>query len=550
RFTEEGAHLVVKYGGSLSGEHGDGQSRADLLPIMFGSELVDAFRELKRIWDPTGMMNPGKVVNPYPRTSNLRLGTDYRPANPETHFQYPEDEGSFSRATLRCVGVGECRRHEGGTMCPSYQVTREEKHSTRGRAHLLNEMLRGETLADGWKNEEVKEALDLCLACKGCKGDCPVNVDMATYKAEFLSHYYEGRLRPRHAYAIGLIHWWARLARLAPEIANFLTHAPGLARLGKAMAGVTQEREVPRFAVRSFQQWWRRRPRRHAPGFNGRVVLWADTFNDNFFPSTLAAAVEVLEAGGFEVVVPRAGLCCGRPLYDFGMLEQAKKQLRQILDALRPEIERGTPVVGLEPSCVSVFRDELPNLLAHDQDARRLRDQVFTLAEFVAQHPDEFDFAPLEGKALVHGHCHDRAVMRMKGYDATLEQLGLEHETLKDTCCGLAGAFGFEAEHYDVSMAVGEHSLLPAVRAADEDTFILSDGFSCREQIAHATERRALHLAELLQLTLHGEGHRIGGPRERAAQRLQPPELADPGVSTGTKLIAASAGAAALGAGL
>ncbi len=548
RFTEEGAHLVVRYGGSLSGEHGDGQSRGDLLPIMFGSELVEGFREFKRIWDPAGMMNPGKVVNPYPRTSNLRLGTEYRPSSPKTHFQFPEDEGSFARATLRCVGVGECRKHDGGIMCPSYMVTREEKHATRGRAHLLNEMLRGEALAGGWKNEEVKEALDLCLACKGCKGECPVNVDMATYKAEFLSHYYEGRLRPRHAYTIGQIHLWARLARLAPEVANFLTHAPGLAPLAKAVAGLTPHREIPAFARRSFREWWRRRRPRHGGALGGRVVLWVDTFNDNFFPTTLAAAVEVLEAGGFEVVVPRARLCCGRPLYDFGMLDQAERQLREILEALRPEIEAGTPIVGLEPSCVSVFRDEMPNLLAHDEDARRLKDQVVTLAEFIAGHPDAFDLAPLGGKAIVHGHCHDRSVMRMKGTRAVFDQLGLDAVVLPDTCCGLAGSFGFEAAHYGVSMAVGEHSLLPAVRAAERSTFVLADGFSCREQIAHATDRRALHLAELVQLTLHGEPRDDRAqPPERAAEHLAPPELARPPLSTGTRVLATAAGAALLG---
>ena len=578
RFTEEGAHLVVRFGGSLSGEHGDGQSRADLLPIMFGNELVEAFREFKRIWDPIGMMNPGKVVNAYPRTSNLRLGTDYRPANPETTFQFPEDEGSLARATLRCVGVGECRRHDGGLMCPSYQVTLEEKHSTRGRAHLLNEMLRGETITDGWRSEDVKEALDLCLSCKGCKHDCPVNVDMATYKAEFLSHYYEGRIRPRHAYAIGLIHLWTRVAQLAPEVANFFTHAPGLSWLAHALGGIARQREIPRFAPLTFRRWWRRRSRPLTRGHRGRVVLWADTFNDNFFPATLAAAAEVLEAGGYDIVVPGAELCCGRPLYDFGMLDQARKQLLQILDALRPEIEAGTPVVGLEPSCVSVFRDEMRSLLPHDQDARRLADRVLTLAEFVAAHPDHFDLPRLDGKALVHGHCHDRSIMHMKGAEAVLQKLGVEYSILQDTCCGLAGAFGFEADKYGISMAIGEHSLFPSVRAADPETLLISDGFSCREQIAHGTDRRGLHLAEVMLLALRqarapgsrrrsramatqasspvgeateaaasGAGpQRKGLPCERAAASLAPRDLVAPGLSTGTISLVFGGGALAL----
>ncbi|MGH7575804.1 MAG: FAD-binding and (Fe-S)-binding domain-containing protein, partial [Longimicrobiales bacterium] len=384
-FTRDAAELVsYKYGGSISGEHGDGQARGDLLPIMYGDEVMEAFREFKSIWDPDHMMNPGKLVDAYPRDANLRLGSDYRPATPETHFKFPDDEGGFAGAALRCVGVGACRRLNGGTMCPSYMVLREEKDSTRGRAHLLFEMLQGDVITDGWKSEEVKESLDLCLACKGCKGDCPVKVDVATYKAEFLSHYYEGRLRPRSAYAFGLIHRWARLAALAPGVVNFVTGAPLLRRLAKAAAGIAPERRVPRFARQTFKVWWRARSATHMgeprraelrtrnpePGTRNpsaqreqtRVLLWPDTFNNHFHPQTLAAAVEVLEAVGCDVEVPGPSLCCGRPLYDFGMLDTAKRRLREIIDALRPDIEAGTPLIGLEPSCVAVFRDELVDL--------------------------------------------------------------------------------------------------------------------------------------------------------------------------------------------
>lgn len=502
-FTQEAAELVAhEYGGSISGEHGDGQSRADLLPVMYGPELVEAFREFKAIWDPDGMMNPGKIVDPYPRTSNLRLGSDYRPATPETHFQFPDDGGSFPHAALRCVGVGLCRRHEGGIMCPSYMVLREEKHTTRGRAHLLFEMLQGETIRDGWKSDEVKESLDLCLACKGCKGECPVNVDVATYKAEFLSHYYEGRPRPRSAYAFGLVFHWARVASRAPGLANLVTQTPGLRDLAKLAAGIAPERRIPRFAGRTFKAWFRQRGTRNAGG--PRVILWPDTFNDHFFPKTLAAAVEVLEDAGFHVVVPEPFLCCGRPLYDFGFLTQAKRRLEAILAALRPEIEAGTPLVGLEPSCVSVFRDELRNLFPDNGDAARLSQQTFTLAEFLVGHAKGWEPRRLERSAVVHGHCHHKAVLGFSADEEVLRRLGVEFRTLDSGCCGLAGAFGFEkGEKYDVSVAAGERVLLPAVREAEDATMIVADGFSCREQIAHGTDRQALHLAEVLHLALH-----------------------------------------------
>src|SRR5579871_507232 len=327
RFVEEAADLVVSHGGSLSGEHGDGQSRGELLPKMFGPELVQAFRTFKSIWDPDNRMNPGKKIDPHPLDANLRLGTDFRPAQPPTHFQFPNDEGSLARATTRCVGVGDCRRETGGTMCPSYMVTREEKHSTRGRAHLLFEMLQGETLKGGWRDEHVKEALGSCLACKGCKGDCPVFVDMATYKAEFLSHYYEGRVRPASAYSMGLIHWWARAASQFPELANWLTHAPGLSRAAKAAAGIASKRQFPAFAPVTFRRWFASR----APRPGTRVILWPDTFNDHFHPQVAVAATEVLEAAGFRVAIPEQVLCCGRPLYDYGFLDLAKRKLQQIL---------------------------------------------------------------------------------------------------------------------------------------------------------------------------------------------------------------------------
>jgi FAD/FMN-containing dehydrogenase/Fe-S oxidoreductase len=521
-FVEEAADLVVKYGGSLSGEHGDGQARGELLPKMFGDELMQAFREFKSIWDPDWKMNPGKVVAPYRLDQNLRLGPDYAPSHPKTHFQFPADKYDFARAALRCVGVGECRKEGNGTMCPSYMVTREEMHSTRGRAHLLFEMLQQTVIGkQGWRDEHVKEALHLCLACKGCKGECPVKVDMATYKAEFLSHYYAGRSRPRSAYAFGLIFWWARLASLLPEVVNFCTQTPLLRDLAKAVAGVAPERQVPRFAPQTFQSWFFRRPPRNQG--KRRVILWPDTFNNHFHPEVAKAAVEVLEAADCQVVVPQRFLCCGRPLYDYGMLDLARHQLRQILNALRSEIRAGTPIVGLEPSCTAVFRDELCELFPHDQDASRLREQTFTLGEFLTKQGNGNRPPSLRRKAVVHGHCHHKAIMKMEAEEQVLGQLGLDFEVLDAGCCGMAGSFGFEkGDRYEVSMKCGERVLLPAVREAAKDTLIIADGFSCRTQIAQATDRHALHLAQVLQIALHDRAPAIAPyPEERYVRQAR-----------------------------
>jgi FAD/FMN-containing dehydrogenase/Fe-S oxidoreductase len=517
-FIDQAADLVVRYGGSLSGEHGDGQSRAALLPKMFGAELVGAFAEFKALWDPEGKMNPGKVVDAYRPDENLRLGVDYRPWEPPTHLHFADDQGSFARAALRCVGVGKCRRlaSDGGVMCPSYMATREEKHSTRGRARLLFEMLERDAIGHrGWHDESVKEALDLCLACKGCKRDCPVNVDMASYKAEFLHHYYAGRLRPRSAYAFGLIFWWARLASPLAPVANFVARAPGLAALAKAAAGMAPERRIPPFARRTFKDWWRARERGRGRGRGRRPagprgIRWPDTFNNFFHPATAQAAVEVLEAAGRRVVVPEAPLCCGRPLYDYGMLRLARRQLLQILDALREEIRAGTPLVGLEPSCLAVFRDELGQQLPHDEDARRLARQSFLLSEYLEREAPGWQPPRLAGrrrKALVQAHCHHHAVAKLNAEKAVLGKLGLDFELLDAGCCGMAGSFGFEkGERYEVSVRCGERALLPAVRQAAADTLIVADGFSCREQIAQGTARRGLHLAQVLQLALREAG--------------------------------------------
>ena len=470
---------------------------------MFGEELVEAFGAFKRIWDPACKMNPGKIVDPYLPTENLRIGTDYAPPQLDTHFRFPKDDHNFARTVLRCVGVGNCRRTHGGTMCPSFMATREERHSTRGRARLLFEMLKGEVITGGWRDEHVHEALDLCLACKGCKGDCPVNVDMASYKAEFMSRYYAGRIRPRAAYSMGRIHRWARIAAHAPGLVNSIMRSGLFAPIVKQLGGIAQDREMPAFAQQTFRARFAQRGHQGAQrgatnaSAERRVMLWPDTFTNYFLPDTANAAVEALEHAGCTVVLPRRVLCCGRPLYDWGLLSEAQKLWKQTLESLRDEIRAGTPVVGLEPACVAVFRDELSNLFPHDADAKRLTRQTFTLAEYLL----DIGYVPnrLHVKAIVQTHCNHKAVMDIDADRVLLDQIGLDYQFLDAGCCGMAGSFGFESHKYELSQKIGERALLPAVRAAEADTLIVADGFSCREQIRQGTQRETLHLAQVLR---------------------------------------------------
>jgi FAD/FMN-containing dehydrogenase/Fe-S oxidoreductase len=512
QFMAEAVKLVISFGGVASGEHGDGQARGQFIPEMFGPELYQAMVELKRIFDPDNKMNPGKVINlhgpAYGITENLRVGPDYNPPQPQTHYAFAADKHSFARAALRCVGVGLCRREGGGTMCPSYMVTREEKDSTRGRARMLFEMMNGEVIDDGWRSEEVKDSLDLCMSCKGCKGDCPVNVDMTTYKGEFLSHYYEGRLRPRHMYAFGWIHIWSRLASLAPMVANFFTQTPGLSAVAKWMANVHPKRHIPPFAPFTFKQWAQSYAPKHPDG--PPVAIFPDTFNNYFHPDVAIAAVGVLEDAGFCVHVPQADVCCGRPLYDYGFLGMAKRWWRDMLVKLRPMIRAGTPMVVLEPSCWASFKDELSNLLPEEMDAIRLKELTYTLSDFLRKHAPDYHPPKLNRKALVHGHCHQKALDALDDKEFgkllaekdILTRMGVRHDHPDAGCCGMAGAFGYERDggHYDVAVAVGERVLLPEVRKADDGLVIIADGFSCQEQIQQDTDRHALHLAQVLQM--------------------------------------------------
>jgi FAD/FMN-containing dehydrogenase/Fe-S oxidoreductase len=510
-YVERAADLVVALGGSLSGEHGDGQARAELLERMYGPELVDAFRQVKAVFDPRGRMNPGKVVDPYPLDRHLRYGPDYRrPAAARSgYFALAEDSGSLQRAAERCVGVGRCRRDDTGVMCPSYRATRDERHSTRGRAKLLVELFQGEATPATWRNEDVRQALELCLACKGCAIDCPTHVDMATYKAEFLAHHYRGRLRPRAMYALALTPWLLRLGARIPGPANLATGEGPIGVLGRRIAGVTTRRPAPKIARRTLRR------QRRADGAGGSpeaptVVLWPDTFTDAYRPELGAAWKSIFESVGERVDVPTAWACCARPLYDAGMLALARRTLRGLLDVLQPYLDRQVPVVVPEPSCLAAFRDELPNLLADDPRAQRLA----RLARSPAEHLLALDAAALEPLAvaggprvLLHPHCHARAVHAADADRRLLERLGYRVEVLDAGCCGLAGSFGFDAEHEELSRKIGTEQwlaqLVARLDSQGDDCRLLIDGFSCATQYRHlapspSTDPRPQTLAELL----------------------------------------------------
>jgi FAD/FMN-containing dehydrogenase/Fe-S oxidoreductase len=514
KFVTEMAHVVVKYDGSLSGEHGDGQSRGELLPIMYGEALVHAFWEFKTAFDPENKMNPGKVVKPRRLDEDLRWGVAYEPWDPPTKFTFKDERHSFAYAANRCVGAGVCRKHDKGTMCPSYMVSKEERYSTRGRARLLFEMLEGNPIREGWKSEAVKESLEYCLACKGCKHECPVNVDMASYKAEFLYHYYKGRFRPLHAWLFGYMFRWAKLASLAPGIVNFFSQAPPFSTLLKRLARIAPQRHIPMFADQTFRDWFAQRtPRPTTPLGAGsstadsRVILWPDTWNNHFHPQTARAAVEVLEHAGYSVILPHRQICCGRPLYDYGLLDPAKRQLRTIVDELRPLIREGVPLIGLEPSCLSVFKDELQNMLANDLDAMRLAQQSYAFEAFLNEKAPHYQPPALDRSAIVHEHCHKKSVLGPLAETHAFEDMKMSVEKLESGCCGMAGAFGFEASHYEMSIACGERVLLPKVRDAKAQTIVVADGFSCREQIVQTTNRQALHPAEVIRLAIADRGY-------------------------------------------
>jgi FAD/FMN-containing dehydrogenase/Fe-S oxidoreductase len=496
-YVERAADLCVSLGGSISGEHGDGQARGELLERMYGPELMEAFRRFKAAWDPLGRMNPGKVIDAYPLDTNIRYGPKYRKSLlVSTAFPFKEDEGSLQTALERCVGVGKCRSEAGGVMCPSYRATHDEKHSTRGRAKLFSELFQGETTVESWRNEEVFEALDLCLSCKGCVTDCPTQVDMATYKAEFLHHYYARRLRPRSAYAIGLLPWTGRVASRAPRILNEVLHHKISGAIFKWVGGISQQRDVPRFAFKSF----RRGPLAGQLRDETRptVVLWPDTFTDLFLPARGVATAEVLRYAGERVAVPKGWACCGRPLYDSGMLKLAASTGRNVLDALEKFLALDIPIVVPEPSCLATFRDELPKLLPHDPRAAKLA----SLSRSLAEHLDAISWSsPLSGSGgvvTVHPHCHQRAVQGVASELRVLADSGFDVKALDLGCCGLAGSFGFEKDHDELSRQIAQDRFVPGIVRSALDGPVILDGFSCQLQAAELTPLATTSTAEFL----------------------------------------------------
>ncbi|EFH28701.1 MULTISPECIES: FAD-binding and (Fe-S)-binding domain-containing protein [Streptomyces] len=524
RFSEELAELVVAHGGSLSGEHGDGQARAELLPKMYGDEMVALFERAKAVWDPDDLLNPGMLVRPAPLDTNLRFSV--LPRKPvDVAFGYPADGGDFSAAVRRCVGVAKCRTTPSSgpaVMCPSFRATGEEAHSTRGRARLLHEMLAGELVTDGWGSTEVRDALDLCLSCKGCRSDCPVGVDMATYKAEFLHHHYAGRRRPASHHSMGRLPEWLRRVdrlRMAPVV-NALAAVRPLAAVAKRLGGITPERRIPRVASVTFSRWW---DRRNTRGTGDLVVLWPDTFTEHLSPSVGQAAVRVLEAAGLRVALPptvhlekppvgdgrtvaldpvsllrgRGRVCCGLTYVSTGQLDRARTVLRRTLDLMTPVLETPAPVVVLEPSCAAALRTDLPELLHDDPRAARLASRVLTFAEALERLAPDWRPPALNRPVVGQTHCHQHAVLGDTADRRLREAAGLTGD-LSGGCCGLAGNFGFEKGHFEVSRACAEEQLLPSVRQAPEDAVVLADGFSCRTQLEQLAGVRGRHLAEVL----------------------------------------------------
>ncbi len=496
-FVEAAADLTASHGGSLSGEHGDGRARSALLPRMYSPEVIDLFAAVKHLFDPGNLLNPGVLVDPRPVDADIRLAARLR--EPRRTLRLAHDGGSVVAAVHRCTGVGKCvadNTGTGGVMCPSYQATRDEKDSTRGRARVLQEMVNGSLVTDGWRSDEVHEALDLCLACKGCATDCPTGIDMATYKAEALHQRYRRRLRPRSHYALGQLPRWARLTQPVAPFANAVLRVGPVQRLAKAAAGIDQRRSVPAFARRPLRRWARGTERAASPGSTYDVVVWADSFTDGFASETGRAAVAVLEAAGLRVGVVTEPACCGLTWVSTGQLTAARRILGHTLDVLHPYVAAGIPVVGLEPSCLATLRSDAVELTA-DPRAAEVAAGVRSLAEVLSGVPG-WQPPDLTGTTVVvQPHCHHASVV---GWDADAALLARTGATVTRVggCCGLAGNFGVEQGHYEVSVAVAEHDLLPAVRAAGEDAVVLADGFSCRTQLDDLAGVRARHLAELL----------------------------------------------------
>lgn len=504
-FVTDAARLVARYGGSLSGEHGDGRARSELLPFIYSEPARALFRAFKHLFDPANLLNPGVIVSPAPITADLR-----RPAAPpvpaRTGFAFQEDGGDFTRAVHRCVGVGRCRisTPDGSQfMCPSFQATQDEQHVTRGRARVLQEMLNGGLIREGWRSDEVHAALDLCLSCKACAADCPAGVDMARYKSEVLHRRYRRRPRPLTHYTLGWLPRWLGIGTLAPRLINALTQRRSLTRLLLLAGGMDARRRIPPLASVPF--------RRAAPartglgGVRGTVALWVDSFTDAFHPNAAQAAYRVLQAAGYRVVLPASSGCCGLTWITTGQLPTARRRLRRLVSTLAPYAQAGIPIVGLEPSCLAVLRSDLLELLPHDDRAPVVADAAVTLAQVLLRDDPAlriFGDRPLKGRSLVvQPHCHQHAVIGFNADVRLLETLGAS-ATMLAGCCGMAGNFGMERGHYKMSAAVARQALLPTLETAGPDTLVLADGFSCRTQIADLAKRRSHHMAEVLEQLL------------------------------------------------
>ncbi|MGW4364812.1 FAD-binding and (Fe-S)-binding domain-containing protein [Nocardia takedensis] len=487
-FLFDAAKLVVRHGGSLSGEHGDGRARSELLSVMYSPAALAVFAGFKALFDPEDVLNPGVLVRPRPVDADLRVAG--LPRIPLLGYAFPEDDGDLGTAVHRCVGVGKCRA-AGGFMCPSYLATADEKDSTRGRARVLQEVVRGDL---DWSAPAVEESLDLCLSCKACRSDCPAGVDMATYKSEALYRRYRRRPRPVDHYTLGWLPRWLAAAARMPRLVNAVARRPRLRGLGLRAAGLDARRPIPVLADRSFRRWWRGREARSG----GReVVLWIDTFTDAFDPGIGVAAVELLESLGYRVVVPKRRVCCGLTWISTGQLDGARARLRATVDALSDHVAAGAPVIGLEPSCTAALRADLPELLPDDPRAAATAAAVRTLAEFLVAEPEWSPPARPGVSVLVQPHCHQHAVLGVGADRQLLTAMGVKVREITG-CCGLAGNFGMQRGHYDISVAVAENGLLPALRDADSDAVLLADGFSCRTQAEQLGGRRGRHLVEFL----------------------------------------------------